>query len=89
MSILEDIKAFSTEDICEFITKKIAEIDASTVSAFRKNKISGEVFLSLTDEEIKKEICCTLGERKSLLSLIASYKVKVISLRYIISINVL
>ena len=31
MSTLEDIKAFSTEDICEFITKKIAEINASTV----------------------------------------------------------
>ena len=61
MITLEDIKAFSTEDISEFITKKIAKIDASTVSAFKKNKINGEVFLSLTDEEIKKEICCTLG----------------------------
>ena len=59
---------------------------------FQQNKINGEVFLSLTDEEIKKEISYTLGERKSLLSLIASYKVKVISLRYIyiyIYINVL
>ena len=36
MITLEDIKAFSTEDICKFITKKIAEINASTVSAFKK-----------------------------------------------------
>ena len=61
MSTLKDIKAFLTEDFCEFFTKKIAEIDASIVSGFRKNKRIGEVFLSLMDEEMKKEICCTLG----------------------------
>ena len=77
MSSLEEVKTFSTEDVCNLISDKIGEIDESTVSAFRKNKINGEVFLSLTDEEIAKEIRCTLGERKSLLSLIASYRNKV------------
>ena len=53
---------------------QISKIDESTVSAFKKNKINGEVFLSLTDEEIAKDIRCTFGERKSLLFLIASYR---------------
>ena len=58
MSSLEEIKTFSTEDVCNLISNKISEIDESIVSAFRKNKIN-EVFLSLTDEEIAKEIRCT------------------------------
>ena len=53
MSSLEEIKTFSTEDVCNVISNKISEIDESIVSAFRKNKINGEV---LTDEEIAKEI---------------------------------
>ena len=59
MNSLEEIKTFSTEDVCNLISNKISEIDESFVSAFRKNKINGEVFLSLTDEEIAKEIRCT------------------------------
>ena len=58
MSSLEEIKTFSTEMFVT-ISNKISEIDESIVSAFRKNKINGEVFLSLTDEEIPKEIRCT------------------------------
>lgn len=58
----EDIRGFNTAEVCEFLKEKISEINESTIDVFRKNKISGEVFLSLTNDEIAYEICCTLGE---------------------------
>ena len=83
MITLEDIKAFSTEDICNSSLRKLPRSMHQQFQHLERIKLNGEVFLSLTDEEIKKEISYTLGERKSLLSLIASYKVKVLYLRYI------
>jgi hypothetical protein len=74
-SILED---YSTDQVCRLLEEQIKDIDADTVEGFRKNRISGKAFLALKEEDIK-EIGCTLGERKSLLYLIESYKVNFIT----------
>ena len=69
------VKSFTTEDICTLLTSEIKEISEETVASFRNNKINGKVFVTLTESDIK-EIGCTLGERKQILSLVTSYKSK-------------
>ena len=73
MSSSSEIETFSTAQVCEFLKQKISEIDEDTISNFQTSKITGQVFLSLSDDDIKTEIGCTLGERRSILLLINSF----------------
>ena len=52
----------SPEDVVSYLTEEVPDIDKTVLESFLKHKISGDVFLELTEEYLR-ELVPLLGER--------------------------
>lgn len=69
----EEVSAFSSDQLYDFLLKKVdGEVSSESLESLRKNRITGKVFLDLNAEDLK-EVISLLGERKLILSIVQSY----------------
>ena len=67
--------AFDCDRLFEFLENRLrGEVGRDSLETLRCNKVSGKVFLQLTEEDLKDFDITLLGERKLILSVIQSYK---------------
>lgn len=67
----EDISDLSVDGVCEYL-EQTDNIERQTVDVFRENRINGQSFLDLTDDDLR-ELVPRLGERKSIKRLVESF----------------
>ena len=71
-SNIDDIKKYNVEQFCEYLAMKF---DKDMVESFRFNKISGSVFLQLSEEQIGK-MFKAIGDVVQLLNLKTEFLVR-------------
>jgi len=71
-SNIDDIKKYNVEQFCEYLAMKF---DKDVVESFRVNKISGSVFLQLSEEQIGKMVKA-IGDVVQLLNLKTEFLVR-------------
>ena len=48
MAMRAEIESLGTEEICDLLAQRVQDIDPETIATFRRNKINGKAFISLT-----------------------------------------
>ena len=71
METCNNIREYSVDELSDFLEGK--GISETVLSILRENRVVGDVFLDLTESDLR-EIVKPLGERKALLKLINHYK---------------
>lgn len=70
-----EVLVFTPDEVGDLLSSKLQNVGVNAINSFKSNKISGEIFLELNEEDLK-ELVQPLGERKSIQKLINSYKPK-------------
>ena len=74
MATKEELEKFSCDELSDYL-KKTNQLSNSAIEILQENRVDGVIFLELTDNDLR-EIIPTLGDRKHLLKIIATYQPK-------------
>ena len=69
---MANVPEFTIDELAEFLSER--SVREEVIENFRKNKISGGVFLVLTEEDLK-ELVPLIGERTEIRALLKQRKV--------------
>ena len=75
MATCLEIEVYSVSELCEFVAQKLVHVEdcSEILRALERNRITGKIFLELTDEELQ-EMVRPIGDRKALKKLANLYK---------------
>ena len=67
MASKSEIRDLTVDGVCDFLDQQLGEdiVARETIEEFKENRINGEAFVELTDEELT-ELVPKIGERKAI-----------------------
>ena len=77
MATRTEVESFGVEEMCDLLAQHVKDIDPETIATFRRNKVNGKAFVSLTENDLR-ELVSTLGERKNIQGIVESVQPKIV-----------